>query len=241
MAIEIIHGDALDQIRQMPDGCIDAIVTDPPYCSGGFTEAAKQTEKGQGLRSENIKRDGWFEGDNMTTGGLVFLIRQLTFESIRLFKNGGGSFLIFADWRMVPMIAPAIESAGIRYQNMLIWAKPSPGLGHGFRAQHETILHFTAGKPVYHDKGTGNVLRAKRVLPSAKYHPAQKPIDLLETLISVVCPEGGTVMDWFGGSGAVGIAAERIGRDAVLIDRDPKHIKTMQERITRDTQTGLFK
>lgn len=62
------HGDALEFVRGLADASVDAVVTDPPYCSGGLTEAARRAGIGQGLRSENLRRDGWFGGDNMGTG-----------------------------------------------------------------------------------------------------------------------------------------------------------------------------
>jgi site-specific DNA-methyltransferase (adenine-specific) len=116
---QIIHGDCLQAMMDLPDASIDAIVTDPPYCSGGVSEASRSAAKGQGLRSENITRFGWFIGDNMGTAGFIWLMRSVAFESIRLLKKSG-SMLVFCDWRMVPNLAPAIESAGFRYQNMIV-------------------------------------------------------------------------------------------------------------------------
>lgn len=236
---QIIHGDCLQVMRDLPDGSIDAVVTDPPYCSGSVSEASRSSAKGQGLRSENINRFGWFVGDNMGTAGLVFLLRSMAFESIRLLKKSG-SMLVFCDWRMVPNLAPAIESAGFRYQNMIIWDKGSMGLGAGFRAQHEIVLHFTAGSPEYYNKGTGNVIKNKRVTSENKQHQTEKPIDLLAQLIQVVCPTGGVVLDPFGGSGSTAVAAESVGRSAICIERDITHCNTANHRVATQVQTGLF-
>ena len=113
MTTTVIHGDALQVMQGMPDATIDAVVMDPPYCSGSVSEASRSAAKGQGLRRENINRFGWFVGDNMGTAGLVFLLRSVAFESIRLLR-GSGSLLVFCDWRMVPNRAPAIGSASLR-------------------------------------------------------------------------------------------------------------------------------
>jgi site-specific DNA-methyltransferase (adenine-specific) len=166
----------------------------------------------------------------MGTAGLVFLLRSMAFESVRLLKQSG-SVLIFCDWRMVPSIAPAIESAGLRYQNMVVWDKGSIGLGTGFRPQHEVILHFTAGKPAYHDKGLGNVLKCPRVTPTDRVHQTQKPLELLEQLIRVTTPPGGVILDPFGGSGSTAIAAMSTGRRAICIERDEAHVATAWMRI----------
>lgn len=235
--MQIIHGDCLDTMRSMPEACIDAVITDPPYCSGSVSEASRSAAKGQGLRSENISRFGWFVGDNMGTAGLVFLLRSIAFESIRLLKESG-SMLVFCDWRMVPNLAPAIESAGLRYQNMIVWDKGSMGLGAGFRAQHEVVLHFTAGSPACYDKGLGNVLKCPRI-GAERDHQTEKPVRLIEQLIRVTCPPGGVVLDPFGGSGTTAIAAANLGRDAICIERDAAHVETALRRLRHGVQPSL--
>ena len=50
-----------------------------------------------------------------------------------------------------------------------------------------------------------------------KYHPAQKPIELLERIIATGSKEGGTVLDPFAGSGTTGVAAKKLKRDFILI------------------------
>lgn len=226
---EIIHGDCLNVMRQIPDGYVDAVITDPPYCSGSVSEASRSAAKGQGLRSENVKKFGWFVGDNMGTAGLMFLLREVAFEAIRLLKSSG-SVLVFCDWRMAPNLAPAIESAGLRYQNMIVWDKGSMGLGAGFRPQHEIILHFTVGAPQYYDKGVPNVLKASRV-GRDRVHQTEKPVSLIEQLIKVTCPPGGMVLDPFGGSGTTAVAASNLGRGAICIERDAVHVAAARRRL----------
>lgn len=230
----VLQGDCLEIMAGMPDGCIDAVITDPPYCSGSVSEASRTAAKGQGLRSENIRRMGWFVGDNMGTAGLVWLIRSMAVEALRLLK-GKGSLLIFCDWRMVPNLIPAVESAGFRYQNLIVWDKTHMGLGTGFRARHELIMHMTAGSPEYHDKGTANVLQCRRVTADEREHQTQKPVDLIAQLCRVVCPPGGTILDPFAGSGTLAEAARMTHRHFICIERDADHCETARQRISAVT------
>jgi DNA modification methylase len=223
-------GDCLQVMAEMGDASADAIVTDPPYCAGAVSEAQRTRAAGQGLRSENIRRFGWFVGDNMGTAGLVWLLRSVAVEAVRVLKPSG-SLLVFCDWRMVASLQPAIESAGLRFQNLIVWDKESMGLGLGFRAQHEIVLHFTNGSPEYHDKATGNVLRAGRVRADDREHQTQKPLDLMRQLVRVVCPPGGLVLDPFAGSGSTGVAAVLEGRAFLGIERDPEHVETANRRL----------
>ena len=227
---QIIHGDCLEVLKTLPSGSVDAVVTDPPYCAGAISEAQRTRAAGQGLRSENIRRFGWFTGDNMGTAGLAWLLRSIAVEAVRVCKPTG-SLLVFCDWRMQAALQPAIESAGLRYQNLIVWDKQSMGLGCGFRSQHELILHFTMGDPEYHDKGTANVIRAARVRGDDRDHQTQKPTDLMERLLRVVTPEGGTVLDPFMGSGTTGVACVQTGRNFIGIEIDAGYCDIARKRI----------
>lgn len=220
----------MDYMRQMPDASVDAIITDPPYCSGGVSESSRSASKGQGLRSDTIRRMGWFVGDNMGTAGLVWLLRAIAFEGVRVMKPTG-SMLVFCDWRMIPNLAPAIESSGLRYQNHITWNKKAMGLGAGFRAQKEEILHFTNGAPVYYDKGTSNVLDCGRVSAEDREHQTQKPVALISQLIRVVAPVGGIVFDPFAGSCTLAEACLQTRRNYLCIERSSEHVETGERRI----------
>lgn len=223
--------DAIALMQSLADESVDALITDPPYCSGAVGEAQRQRADGQGLRSENIRKFGWFVGDDMGTAGLVWLLRAMAFEAARVVKPGG-SVLVFCDWRMVSNLAPAIESAGLRSQGLLVWDKGAMGLGTGFRAQHELVLHFVRGVGVYHDQATSNVLRCSRVARSEREHPTQKPVDLLQQLVRVVAPVDGVVCDPFSGAASTGVTALLEGRRFVGGERALEHVLTGRERLT---------
>jgi len=224
-------GDCLEVMQGIESDSIDAMVTDPPYCSGGFSETAKRQAKGQGLRSETIRDVGWFINDNMSSAGLIWLLRTMAVEAYRLLRDGA-SLTLFTDWRMVPHLAPALESSGLRYQNMLIWDKGNPGLGTGFRPQYEVILHLVKGTGRFHDFSAGNVLRESRVGAAERLHQTEKPVELLQRIVRVVCPTGGLVLDPFMGSGSTGVAAVSEGMRFIGIERALEHVETARRRLS---------
>ena len=229
-AIDIRHADALATLEGLDPESVDAVITDPPYCSGGFSEAAKRQAKGQGLRNQTIRREGWFAADNMGSSGLVWLLRTVAIQSMRVLCDGG-TLSVFTDWRMVPMLAPALESSGMRYNAMVVWNKGSMGLGRGFRPQHEIILHFCKGVATYNNKRTPNVLTVPRPVASERYHQTQKPVALMRQIVSLVSPPGGLVVDPFCGSGSTAVACLAEGRRFVGCDFDAANVKTALERI----------
>lgn len=233
----VLLGDCLEIMEQIPEKSIHAVVTDPPYCSGGFSEAAKTQAKGQGLRSETIKEVGWFCNDSMTTGGLVWLLRRMSNEAYRILKHEG-SLCLFTDWRMYPHIAPALESSGFRLKNMIVWNKGSPGLGRGFRPQHEIIIHLTKGKGEFYCKRTGNVINLKRINPKTRLHQTEKPVELMAKLIQVVTPEGGIVLDPFLGSGSTAEACITSGRYFIGIEKDSHFVEVARNRVNSLLRQG---
>lgn len=225
-------GDCPQVLALLPPQSANAMITDPPYCSGGSLEAQKNT-KAQGLRTATVNDSGfsWFTNDNMGTAGLVWLLRSVVVSAANVLTKNSSS-LVFTDWRMVPNLAPAIESSGMRYRNMLVWDKGSAGLGSGFKPAHEIILEFTNGVTQYNARTGQNVIRVPRVHGTEKEHGAQKPIRLIEQLIDVVSCPGDTILDPFTGSGTTGVACVRTGRKFIGIEKEPKYFEIAKRRIT---------
>jgi site-specific DNA-methyltransferase (adenine-specific) len=229
----------LDGIVQNPGaaGTIDAVVMDPPYCSGGHSEAEKRGATHQGLRSDTIRqgKERWFSSDAMTTNGFLHLMRGVALHAYDLLRDGG-SLLCFTDWRMLPTLAGTLESAGLRWQNVVVWDKGGPGLGTGFRPQHEMIVHCVKGTGTFHSLQGRNVYRVGRIRD--RVHPTQKPVRLLEKLIEVVTSPGGTVLDPFMGSGSTGVACVNLGRWFVGIERDLEFYELARQRMAEAVETA---
>lgn len=70
--------------------------------------------------------------------------------------------------------------------------------------------------------------------PFKEAHFATFPTRLAEICIKAGCPVGGTVLDPFGGAGTVGLVADRLQRDAILIELNPEYAAMAQRRIEGD-------
>jgi DNA modification methylase len=230
-AVTLYHGDALDIVGGLD--AFDAVLMDPPYCSGGFSEAGRKAAKGQGLRSETIKQQGWFVGDNMGTAGIAWLLRNVAVSAFPILSDGG-SVCCFTDWRMLTNIGPAIESAGFRWQNLVVWDKKAAGLGTGFRAQHEMVLHYVKGVGVFHNCSMGNVIQVSRTHHTEREHQTQKPVELMASIVRVICPPAGIVLDPFAGSGSTLIAAKQEGRKSIGIERDEAYCEVIARRMAQE-------
>lgn len=222
-------GDCIEISRDLPEKSVDAVLTDPPYSSGTRREGAKSIRKTMTRETED---EDWFSTDCLTTDGFWWLMHANALQWRRVLRDGS-HVLAFIDWRMWPHMAGAIEAADLRRFGMLVWDKAHFGMGMYFRNQHELVMHFTNGKgkdAARHD--VGNVLRVKRVAGEDAEHLTQKPVELLERMLSVVTAPADTVFDPFMGSGSTGVACLNMGRKFVGIEVEPKYFETACERIS---------
>lgn len=227
----IYHGDSLDVLRELSlEEPLAAVVTDPPYASGARTEAQKSSS-GAMLRGQRWAAKP-IENDQMTTTGYVWLMRE-TCQLVRPLLMIGGSLLCFIDWRQWPNLVGAVESTNFRVNGMVVWDKLSMGMGHGFRAQHELVLHASRGVPRVAEKGTPNVLGCSRENNSD--HPSPKPEWLMAQLIRVVSAPRETVLDPFMGAGATLRAAKDIGRQSIGIELEERYCEMAAERMSQET------
>ncbi len=74
--------------------------------------------------------------------------------------------------------------------------------------------------------------------PFSEAHFATFPPALIEPCILAGCPKGGIVLDPFGGAGTTGMVADRLGRDAILIELNPEYADMAERRIKGDA--GMF-
>jgi site-specific DNA-methyltransferase (adenine-specific) len=227
--VTIYHGDTLEVLRDLPLEPIAALVTDPPYSSGNLPESMKQKAAPR-LRGW-MWEDKVMETDQLSTLGFIWMMRSMLVEA-RLRLGDGGPVLIFIDWRNWGNLVGAVESAGFRVNNMVVWDKQMIGMGNGFRNQHELVLYGSLGTPRVADRSVPNVLSIKR--EANDYHQSPKPEALMRRLLSVVCEEGEVVLDPFLGGGATLAAAKASGRRAIGIEIEERYCEIAAQRCAQE-------
>lgn len=174
---------------------VQLMLTDPPYCSGGFQEAGKAAGTW-----------GKIASDNLSSRGYQALIREV------LAASNPQAIYLFFDWRMWTYLVDIVEAQGLPIRSVIVWDKLTPGLGAVWRAQVEMIV-FASRASNHRQKGVaafGNLVRGKRT--GNEHHYTEKPTDVLATLITGdECTDRGkdaTIYDPFTGSGSTLIACE---------------------------------
>lgn len=207
----------------------EILLTDPPYCSGGFQESGKSSGSiGTKRKGENGKTVvPTISSDTLSTRGYTVLMKAvLDLAPVKV-------AYIFTDWRMWTYLFDIVEAAGLGVRNMLVWNKKSPGMGNGWRAQHELVMFAHRTKPQWDNhKGYGNVIEATR--SGNELHPTQKPVEIPEKLLDNTA-WAAAVFDPFGGSGTTLIAAESVGQPVYLMEMEPAFVDVIVKRYIRTT------
>jgi len=191
---------------------------------------------------------------------LEFLVPRLL-EAYRLLTPTG-SFFLHLDYREVHYAKVALDQIFGRasFQNEIIWAYDyGARASRKWSAKHDTLLWYTRDPRNYVFRleevdripymapkliGAAKIKRGKTptdtwwhtiVSPTGKEktgYPTQKPLGILERLVKVHSEPGARVLDFFAGSGSFGDAADRCGRDAVLVDHHDEALQVMERRFT---------
>lgn len=242
----VLEGEMLAHMATFPDASIDAVITDPPYSSGGFTRGDRMgttTNKYVLTGTQVIRPD--FAGDNRDQRGYLKWCITWLDECLRITKPGG-SLLMFTDWRQLPTTTDAVQAGGWVWRGIVPWDKGDgtrPRRG-GFRSQAEYVVWATAGglrddhdaclpgwihTVADTDEPVAGWIHAP-VSNADKHHITGKPTELMRELAKLVKP-GELIFDPFAGSGTTGVGALLEGRRFIGCEKIPHYAQVARERL----------
>lgn len=195
--INNIYADSMKIMPKMEPNSVDLILTDIPY--GVINRSSN------GLRNLDKK-----DADVVT-----FQIPQLVKELVRICR---GSMYIFCSTEQVSELRKEIIINGLTTR-LCIWEKTNPSPMNGqflWLSGIECIVYARKRGAVFNEHCKNGVFRYSN--ERNKWHPTQKPVQLLQYLISVSSNKGDTVFDPFMGSGSTGVAAIATGRNFIGIE-----------------------
>lgn len=228
---KVFQGDAVAVLRDLPAGLVDAVVTDPPYSTGGTHAAARQRDPTAKYQSTaTAKHYPAMLGDGKDQRSYTLWATLWLTECWRIARPGA-ALLMFTDWRQLPVATDVVQAAGWIWRGLVVWHKPSarPMLGE-FRRDAEYIVYAAKGPwQRVHDRCLPGIYR-HTVNTADKVHLTSKPIPLIRDLLAVT-PEGGTVLDPFLGGGTTALACIETGRRFVGIELSPEYVTVAADRI----------
>lgn len=211
----IIMGDCLEEIKKLKDNSISCIIIDPPY--------------GIDYKS-NHKLAKYDKIDKDTKE--AFDLLDLSLEKVKIKMLKDSHIYIFSSWKVIEKVIPIVKKY-YDLKNILIWNKNNWSMGDlqgNYAEKYEMILFATKGnRNMLNNKRPINVLDFDRT--QNKYHPTEKPVDLLKELVKNSTLENEIVLDYFAGSGSLGIACIELNRKFILIENDKEYFDTIKFRL----------
>ena len=232
---EIHCKDNLDYLRELPDACVDLVVTDPPYnvsVQGDFKFNGKEIKKDFGQWDYNFDPEP--------------VLRELK----RVLKPNGQIYIFCATKQISEYMT--ILFRDWYFRQILVWYRrnPCPRLSKTnflFAADYimygineklslsKVTFNFTTQTDM-HNVIITNALQGKERLrnPDNKsLHPTQKPLEVLRKLIAVSSNPGDIVLDPFMGVGSTAVAAKQLGRNFLGCEINQLYVDAANLRLSR--------
>ncbi|WP_054812091.1 DNA-methyltransferase [Nocardia arizonensis] len=236
----LYHGDALAVLAGLGTASVDAVITDPPYSSGG----AYRTDRMQSVHTKYVQTEqvaagtgggalSAFDGDNRDQRSYGYWSALWIGEALRVVRPGG-VLALFCDWRQLPIVTDAIQAGGFVWRGVVVWHKPNGRNTQGRYANTCEFVVWGTHGPRAFEELDGKPLPGLYVsnTPRHRQHITEKPLDVMRDLVRIVAP-GGVLLDPFAGSGTTGVAAILEGRRFVGIEITDDYAAVAERRIRR--------
>jgi len=233
---QFLCGDAVESMRKLPDGCIDLVVTSPPYNLKNSTGNGMKDGRGGKWKNAALVNGYSHHDDNMPHDEYVEWQRACLSEMMRLIPETGAIFYNHK-WRVQGGLLQDRHDIveGFPVRQIIIWKRKgginfNPGY---FLPTYEVI--YLIAKPQFElapkANAVGDVWEFTQEMNNS--HPAPFPVAFAERCIKSTTAK--LILDPFMGSGTVAIAAKRLNRGFVGIDISPEYCQLAKERLENDT------
>ncbi len=238
VTVDLRLGDCLEVMRDLPDGCVDAVVMDPPYNIG-----YKYRDYADRIPMDDYR--AW----------------QLAIidEAGRVVKDGGSLFYLhYPEFASYIWCAVGEDMPRWAQVDWITWVYHAHASGKVLRKASRAWLWFSAGdcdefpgvfegqyrnptdqrvarlinegrRPVDYD--WWQIEQVKNVCDEKTEHPCQVPVSMVQRIVNVIAHAGGAVLDPFMGSGTTGVACVETGRNFIGIEIDPEYFAIAERRI----------
>lgn len=193
----------------------DLLLTDPPY----GIDYQGRTESKMKIKNDSLDDDSF----------IAFLTDMLE-AAKQVLKQGASIYMWYSQVRSLAFYA-ALKKAGISPKQQLVWVKSNITMGKPYRNKYEPCVFATLSKDYcwYSDNSQSTVMNFDNPKKN-KLHPTMKPVALFDYQIKNSTKSGDAVLDLFGGSGTTIMACEQNGRNACVMEYDPKYVDVIIKR-----------
>ena len=220
----LILGDCLEEMKEIPSASIDLIVTDPPYT---------MTKRGKSCRPNWMPSN---MGDNVFNGDIPD-VKAWMGECYRVLKDGT-HFYTFCNTNDILRYLESAKEVGFKMHNIITMIKDTGMPNRWYLKNCELVLFFRKGKakPINDMTSRDWIMVNMPTQKTGKIHITQKPLAFITKLVTNSSNVGDVVLDPFMGSGTTGVSCINTGRNFIGIEIDEKYFNIAKERIDKSTE-----
>jgi modification methylase len=232
---KFICGDAVTEMKKLPDGCLDLIVTSPPYNLKNSTGNGMKDGRGGKWANASLMNGYSHHNDCMDHEDYVAWQRECLSEMFRLIKDDGAIFYNHK-WRVQGGLLQDRQDIvkDFPVRQVIIWRrKGGINFNKGYFLPTYEVIYLIAKPKFVLAKGAsahGDVWEFQQEMKNA--HPAPFPVALIERIIGSTNAQ--LVLDPFMGSGTTAVAAKHLGRDFVGIELSPEYVELAKSRTAQE-------
>ena len=242
---QILHGDCVEILQELPESSVDLIFADPPY----NLQLSGELWRPNMTRVDAVD-DDW---DIFPSFAAYDQFTRAWLSACRRALKPDGSIWVIGSYHNVFRLAAMLQDLGFWILNDVVWIKtnPMPNFrGVRFTNAHETLIwaarskdsKYTFNHHAMKALNDGKQMRSDWTLPictggeriridGRKAHPTQKPEGLLYRIILASSNPGDLVLDPFFGTGTSGAVAKRLHRNWIGIEREDGYVEIASQRI----------
>jgi len=240
---QIICGDCLEILKQIPDNSVDMVFADPPYNLGKEYEKYEDSKDMREYLSWCRKWLHELVRVTKPTGSIFVMNIPKWLVYFAQYLNEVAYFKAWIAWDA--MGAPKGKKLLPNHYGILWYVKSNKYKFYDIRRPHprcrvcnELIADYGGKKDQLHPFGPlvsdvwTDIHRIRHKVRRDE-HPCQLPVPLVERLILMCTDEGDIVLDPFVGTGTTCVAAKRLGRKYIGIDIDPKYVEIAKKNVEK--------
>ena len=220
-------GDGIEFAKQLPDKSIDLLLTDPPYGISKAYNCENQV-------SRRLRKDGTDfimpKGNFGTWDGPIdpSYWTQIVLPKVK------GWFVTFCAQAQIGEYCQILQKHKFVAVGTLVWQKTNPvPFNHKYKPINawEAVVVGKRPSTKFNGRMVHNVFVCKSPSPQHRFHPTQKPLDLIKRLVELFSTEGELVFDPFAGSATTLVAASLMGRKVISYEKDAEIFKSACDRL----------
>ena len=227
--ITLINADCFDFLPTIKSNSVALVILDPPYevSRDTYFNAGEKTGRDTDRFRLSMDFGAWDRN--------LFPLNEIIGECYRVLKNSGTIICFYDIWK-ISALRGYLEDNYFKQIRFVEWVKTNPvpinsRLNYLTNTREIALTGVKGGKPIFHSEYDNGIYSYPIYHKKGRFHPTQKPVELIKTMILKHSNENDLMLDCFSGSGTTAIACCITGRRFIGCEISKEYFDKSVKRI----------